>query len=244
MARLLLSSLDLLEAELHWQHEQFTEIRVTVEQADTRRAARWFSLRPRRHGVSYRTAPLVKTMRQETSALVSLQGPPGSGKSVALRQFARFLLGKAARNGSLKYPLALYVSLRDLNVAPDAITTPALLRIQLAGMSTKEQFTLLRAYGMPRKFESAIDELLRDPRIGFSTDLRNPLYLGLLCRYVRATNRIPGRPSELFEGYIARQLEDSADVEREGLLETLQAFSFELTNRAETRRRSSKSATG
>lgn len=323
MARLLLSSLDLLEAELHWQHEQFTEIRVTVEQADTRQAVPWFSLRPRRHGVSYRTAPLVKTLRRETNAVVSLQGPPGSGKSVALRQFARFLLWKAVRAGSSNYPLALYVSLRDLNVAADAVTTPALLnfirtqvnlrespdltdyldnqlerdirdgkvvilldsfdeipavmgsvnidkavlpyveaisglvgggpsqcviasreykgprvpgwiRIQLVGMSTKEQFTLLRTYGMPRRFEAAIDELLRDPRIGFSTDLRNPLYLGLLCRYVRATNRIPSRPSELFEGYIAQQLDDSADVDREGLLETLQAFSFELTNRAET----------
>jgi hypothetical protein len=318
MARLLIANLDLLEHELHWQRETFTEIRVTMESPDIAPKTRSAFRRSRRSRRSYRTAPLVRTLRTQVGGITSLQGAPGAGKSVALRGYCRALLTEAERGGMRPRPLALYVSLRDLEVPPTLITGPALREyiasqanprqskelgeyfdsafdddikagrlvllldsfdempailgtanidrsilpyveainalmgggraqcivasreykgprvpgwtsLYLIGMSYEEQIGLLRSYGVRLDDLVAVRPLLLDPRAGFSADLRNPLYLALLARYVVAHGRPPSRPSEMFEDYVLEQVssEDPADIPV--LLAALESFAVELS---------------
>ena len=319
VARVLLSSLDLIEYELHWQREAFNDIRVTVETPDTTIMSRIPFLSSGRSSGSYKTASLVKTLRAHHRGLISLQGAAGSGKSVALRTYCRQLLTEAVRSGVAPRPLCFYVNLRDLETPPESITVseltkyiaekvnprgstevaryftdqfenditdgrivilldsfdeiPSLLgaanidkpklpyvdainaligggaakcivasreykglkvpgwtRLNLIGMSYREQVRLLESYGVPARSVDSLADLLTEPRAGFYADLRNPLYLSLLARFVLAHGNAPTRPTEMFEDYVVAQLGDADSPDVPVLLTALESFAKDLTS--------------
>jgi hypothetical protein len=126
VARLLLQNLDLLEDELHWQQTSFADVRVTIEARDTPQSVRSRLLPFSRVGAAYRTRSLSKALERESERIVLIQGPPGSGKSVAVRHFARMVLEKAAKARFRRHPLALCVSLRDYEAADHEVTAKSL----------------------------------------------------------------------------------------------------------------------
>jgi hypothetical protein len=326
IATLLLQTLDLLEADLHWQRDTFTEVRATIEAVDTLRRThgRLFGLG--RVKVTSRARSLSAALTHEKNRFVLLQAAPGAGKSVAMRHYARRLLEQAVRGRNSAVPLAVCVSLRDFDVSPDEVTAeklekyiaaqanvggarrlseyfrntfaadlaagritllldsfdeiPAVLgssnidqavrpyvsaitglmgggesrcvvaareykgprvpgwtRLEIVGLQFDEQCELLRAYGVSAAEIRSVETLLRDPRAGFTTDLRNLLHLTLLADYLDAKGHPPARPSELFEDYATSRL-SGADIEVDEaevgtLRRALQAFSFELTRSAQ-----------
>ena len=107
---------------------------------------------------------------------------------------------------------------------------PGWTRLYLIGMSYEEQIKLLKSYGVPANMVPLLKPLLLDPRAGFSTDLRNPLYLSLLAQFVIEHGRPPTRPTEMFEDYIFKQIggEELSDIQI--LLCSLESFAKELTS--------------
>lgn len=124
IARLALQSLDLTESLTGWDPDQFVEVRASVEAIDTPRRVRgWW----RRSQATFRTKKLDEALLREVTSLINLQGPPGSGKSVILRNFSRRALTKAAERHRALSPLAFYVNLREF--AP-ATQTPTVQDLQ------------------------------------------------------------------------------------------------------------------
>lgn len=145
IARLLLLNLDLLEQELHWHPWTFADVPVTIEARDTPAAGRrrLFSLRASL--VTYRTRSLSKALQRERQHIILVQGPPGSGKSVAMRHFARQVLERAERARRKQQPLAICVSLRDFSVSPDDVTAEN-LRDYIVAQINVQKASELSAY--------------------------------------------------------------------------------------------------
>jgi hypothetical protein len=322
LARLLLQDLDLLEDELHWQRDSFADVRVTIEARDTPKRLR-SRLLLGSSPITYRTRSLSKALEREHERVVLLQGTPGSGKSVAMRHFARVVLERAAKARFARHPLALCVSLRDFEATPSNVTAtnlrsyiesqvnseeaaelseylkdglakdlvsgdvivlldsfdeiPAVFgtqeidaavrpyvraisslmgggsarcvvssrdykgprvegwtRLELLGLSFDEQVRMLSRYGLSDEQLKLVEPLLRDPRAGFSPDMRNPLQLALLASFVKAHNRRPLRPSELFDDYVTSAINEAAlgnEASVRALQSGLQAFAFGLMKR-------------
>lgn len=320
IARLLRENLDWLEEELRWERDSFAEMRVTIVALDRPRRTRSGLLGLGGGLATFSTRSLSKALGHEPNRRVLLQGGPGSGKSVALRHYARAQLDRAIESRFSPVPLALCVSLRDLQDAADKVTArslrdyivrqvnaadvpaltdyfdkhfdadlnagrilllldsfdeiPAVLgssnidedvrpyakaitsliaggttrcvlasreykgpklpdwtRLEIVGLQIEEQEALLRGYGAAPE---PVEALLRDPRLGFAADLRNPLYLSLLARYLNANGTVPARPSELFEDYARAQFSGLSPAERERVLEIVQDFAFRLARSPDT----------
>jgi hypothetical protein len=146
MARVLLASLDLLEYEVHWQRDVFTDIRVTVERPGASPGSRIPLLSGGRSRRSYQTATLVKTLREQREGLIRLEGAPGSGKSVALRAYCRSILDEAAKGGRLPGPLAIYANLRDFTATPDSVTATQLAKYIEHQVNQQESVELTRYF--------------------------------------------------------------------------------------------------
>ncbi|MFI6319837.1 NACHT domain-containing protein [Nonomuraea sp. NPDC050556] len=320
IARLLRENLDWLEEELRWERDSFAEMRVTIVALDRPRRTRSGLLGLGGGLATFSTRSLSKALGHEPNRRVLLQGGPGSGKSVALRHYARAQLDRAIESRFSPVPLALCVSLRDLQDAADKVTArslrdyivrqvnaadvpaltdyfdqhfdadlnagrilllldsfdeiPAVLgssnidedvrpyakaitsliaggttrcvlasreykgpklpdwtRLEIVGLQIEEQEALLRGYGAAPE---PVEALLRDPRLGFAADLRNPLYLSLLARFLNANGSVPARPSELFEDYARAQFSGLPPVDRERVLEVVQDFAFRLARSPDT----------
>ncbi|GAA3197504.1 NACHT domain-containing protein [Actinocorallia longicatena] len=74
----------------------------------------------------YTMRPLSEALSRRTTDLTLLQGGPGTGKSLALRLYARDVLDEIARSGSHRVPLPIYVNLRDLTTGPKEINSRVL----------------------------------------------------------------------------------------------------------------------
>ncbi|AHI00407.1 hypothetical protein KALB_7049 [Kutzneria albida DSM 43870] len=298
VATVLLSALDLTEERLGWRGERYTEIRAAIESVDTPRRTRGlFGLRT--GAGTYRTRSLEAAFRRERAAVVHLHGSAGSGKSVILRRYARDVLVSARDGAARRRPLALYVSLRDLDLPPEQVTAtvlqdyvarqvnphgsvelaeylstdlprdlregqvvllfdsfdeipaviasatvdravrpyvelitsylgggrahcvvasreyrgprvPGWARLEISPLARAEQLHLLSAYGLSGRQIRAVEHLLHDVSGGFTTHLRNPMYLSLFALYVLAHGGPPDRASQLFEEHLRTRL-DAAD---------------------------------
>ena len=118
VAKLLQQHLARLESDLDWDPGSFTELSSTIEAVDTPLRLRSVLLGKRRATGTYHTRSLMKALAHETNLLVRLEGVAGSGKSVAMRQYARRILEDAASRRFRLAPLALYVSLREFTAEP------------------------------------------------------------------------------------------------------------------------------
>jgi hypothetical protein len=317
IARSMLRGLDDLDAEIGWEYSRFARIRVTPVEGSRRRGFAGISQKLLRAG---RIDPFAGIRPNGAGAIISLQGVPGSGKSVELRSYARQILSQAVRGGA-RAKLAVYVSLREFDVPPDLVDAdvlrayisrvtnpghsrilteyfarqfeadidagrvtllldsfdeiPAIAgmttdsvsavilyqraihalvggsntkcivasreyrgprtqvwpRLLLVGLSFQEQVTILRNQGVDEYLISLVETLLRDPRRGFSSDLRAPLTLKLLGVYLLEVRRAPARPTQIFEHYVGALVSSlGLDVDTIDLvLSTLCFLAFELT---------------
>ncbi|MFI9381021.1 NACHT domain-containing protein [Kutzneria sp. NPDC052558] len=112
---------------------------------------------------------------------------------------------------------------------------PSWARLELVALAYSEQVELLAAYGLSQRQIAAVDHLLSEPGAGFTTHLRNPMYLSLLARYVISRDSVPTRPGKLFEDFLLTSLRDAETFDQESttttLVEVLQHLAASLTRR-------------
>ncbi|CCK27731.1 hypothetical protein BN159_3352 [Streptomyces davaonensis JCM 4913] len=127
LARLLLRKLTSTLDEIHWLDDELVELTAIVEDVDGYPATRRRGLLRRRG--RYATSPLSQALTRPKTDLILLQGQAGSGKSVALRQYATTQLRQIAEGRAAPdAPLPVYVNLRELHAKPHEITTELLRR--------------------------------------------------------------------------------------------------------------------
>ncbi|MEU4483582.1 NACHT domain-containing protein [Streptomyces purpurascens] len=126
LATLLLRKLTSTMDEIHWVDHRLIDLSVIVEDVDQYQTTGRRGLR-RRYG-RQATRPLTEVLARPQSDLVLLQGAPGAGKSVALRQQARLALEQIAAGKTPDAPLPIYVNLRELRARPNEINVTVLRR--------------------------------------------------------------------------------------------------------------------
>lgn len=126
LARLLLRKLTSTLDEIHWLDDELIELTAIVEDVDGYPATRRRGVLRRRG--RYATSPLSRALTRPRTDLILLQGQAGSGKSVALRQYAMAQLRQIADGRTPTAPLPVYVNLRELHAKPHEITTEVLRR--------------------------------------------------------------------------------------------------------------------
>ncbi|MDT9697747.1 NACHT domain-containing protein [Streptomyces sp. P17] len=126
LARLLLRKLTSTLDEIHWLDDELVELTAIVEDVDGYPATRRRGLLRRRG--RYATSPLSQALTRPKTDLILLQGQAGSGKSVALRQYATAQLRQIAEGRAPNASLPVYVNLRELHAKPHEITTEVLRR--------------------------------------------------------------------------------------------------------------------
>ncbi|MEO3769990.1 NACHT domain-containing protein [Micromonospora sp. B9E7] len=107
------SQLRRLDEREEWRDHRFARLEAEVEMEGGRR----FLLPRRLHRGRddlRREKSLSSALQRSTERLIVLQGEPGSGKSVAMRNAARALAGRAMRHPRLDSRIPLYVNLKQL----------------------------------------------------------------------------------------------------------------------------------
>ncbi|TDC83998.1 NACHT domain-containing protein [Micromonospora sp. KC606] len=102
-----------LDEKEEWRDHRFArlEAEVEMEGRQHRLLPRWIH---RRRNVLRREKSLSRALQRSDERLVILQGEPGSGKSVALRNAARALATRAMRHPRVDSRIPLYVNLKEL----------------------------------------------------------------------------------------------------------------------------------
>ncbi len=109
---------DYIESEIRrlnnlesWSHNRFTELEAEVEAEGNYRIRN--SLFRKRSGLR-RVDSLTEALETSEERLILLQGEPGSGKSVALRQVALTMARKAMRDPGKNSKIPLYINMKHL----------------------------------------------------------------------------------------------------------------------------------
>ncbi|MEW2509701.1 NACHT domain-containing protein [Streptomyces sp. NPDC046870] len=157
VATTLLNKLAYRQNEINWLDETFVELTAIVEDVDGYPATGRRSLLRRRG--RYATRPLTQVLADPETDLVLLQGAPGAGKSVALRQHAKARLSDIRDGRTPDAPLPLYVNLRELKAKPHEINAQ-LLRKYVVEQTASRGSTELTAY-----FAHCFDEDVRQRRV-------------------------------------------------------------------------------
>jgi NACHT domain len=126
IAKTLLQNLNLSELLIGWDDERFIETRASIESLDSPRRSHSYMNPFRSRAVVYRTKSLSDAFARTPATLINLQGMPGSGKSVALRRFARETLERAQRSKHPTTLLAFYVNLRDFEAQEGVLSEASL----------------------------------------------------------------------------------------------------------------------
>ncbi|WFE49978.1 hypothetical protein [Micromonospora sp. WMMD1155] len=107
------SQLRRLDEREEWRDHRFARLEAEVETEGARHLLlpRW--LHHRRDGLR-REKSLSSALQRSSERLIVLQGEPGSGKSVAMRNAARVLAVRAMRRPRLDSRIPLYVNLKQL----------------------------------------------------------------------------------------------------------------------------------
>ncbi|MFI6011799.1 NACHT domain-containing protein [Streptomyces sp. NPDC051243] len=148
--------------EIHWLDHKLIELSAIVEDVDQYPNTGRRRLRGR-YG-RQATRPLTEVLAHPQTDLVLLQGAPGSGKSVALRQQARLALEQIASGKTPDAPLPIYVNLRDLRARPNEINV-AVLRRYIEQQTGPRGSIEIAAY-----FAHHFSEDLRDRRVTLLLD--------------------------------------------------------------------------
>lgn len=108
------SQLRRLDEKEEWRDHRFArlEAEVETEGGRNRLLPRWFA-RPRQESLR-REKSLSRALQRSDERLIILQGEPGSGKSVALRNAARAMASRVMRRPRLDSRIPLYVNLKEL----------------------------------------------------------------------------------------------------------------------------------
>jgi len=88
---------------------------------------------------------MSRALQRERERVILIQGAPGSGKSVAVRHFARSVLEQAEKSRLKQRRLAICVSLRDFDCNPDEVTAET-LRAYIAEQVNPQKAVELTAY--------------------------------------------------------------------------------------------------
>lgn len=161
-AQLLLERLNSLEEDLRWQTSSITDIRATVESTDMSALPHGSRRWPQTNRLTgtYQTRSVRQALLHHSGHLILLQGPPGAGKSVALRELARQILLRAVRRRQRRIPvLALYVNLRDLRSNPDEVTADTFIDY------IKKQVNPRSAPGLTKYFNEVFLDDLANGRV-------------------------------------------------------------------------------
>ncbi|SCE65890.1 NACHT domain-containing protein [Micromonospora chokoriensis] len=138
------SQLRRLDEREEWRDHRFARLEAEVETEGSRNVLlpRW--LQHRRDGLR-REKSLSSALQRSSERLIVLQGEPGSGKSVAMRNAARALAYRAMRRPRLDSRIPLYINLKHLRPADgrlDAETIRSFVLDQLNRANSRdvEQF--------------------------------------------------------------------------------------------------------
>jgi hypothetical protein len=95
-----------------WSHNRYSELEAEVE-AEGERKSSWVPYLRRQHTLRHEYS-LSKALKNSTERLIVLEGSPGSGKSVALRQIAIQVTQSAMKSRNLETIIPIYVNLKGL----------------------------------------------------------------------------------------------------------------------------------
>jgi NACHT domain len=129
-----------LDTKEDWAEHRFTELEADVEVQNNRMRLA-LSLLPKRRSTITRERSLSVALARSRERLVLLQGEPGSGKSVALRQVARKKARRALHSPSLTSVIPLYVNLKTLEAdgaSVDADLIDRFVRTTITAKATHE----------------------------------------------------------------------------------------------------------
>lgn len=157
LATVLLRKLASTMDEVQWLDDELIELSVIVEDVNGYSATGRLGLRRRRG--RYATRPLTEVIAHPETDLVLLQGAPGAGKSVALRQQAFAGLKQIESGRTPDAPLPIYVNLRELRVKPKDLGV-AVLRKYIEQQIGPQGSTEITDY-----FRHHFDDDLRDRRV-------------------------------------------------------------------------------
>lgn len=151
----LLSRLEQINANAEWTDRRYAELDAQVE---TRvkghpRSLKWV-LASRRAGL--RREYLSEALRKHQSQFLLLQGPPGSGKSVALRHIGIVECRRALGRGPWKRPVPLYVNLRDFKPTADTIGAEQVREYILSTLTSLNDARQIRY--LRENFDGAIEK--------------------------------------------------------------------------------------
>jgi hypothetical protein len=111
-----------------WNDQYFTDLEAEVETEGGYYASSFDRVRKRRSFGLRRVTSLMRAIETSTERAVLLVGDPGSGKSVALRHFAKQLAEKGKTSNNSKALIPLYLNLRELEVPPNTTINADLIQ--------------------------------------------------------------------------------------------------------------------
>lgn len=118
----LCSDLHLVNSREDWRDERFADLEAEVEVEGRVRRWRWIGRFPTRTTGLRRERSLARALERSEEQIITLEGEPGAGKSVALRHLALTLATRAAESAQPGV-IPLYVNLRTFH-PPQRPVTP------------------------------------------------------------------------------------------------------------------------
>ncbi|PWR04956.1 hypothetical protein DKT68_29265 [Micromonospora acroterricola] len=194
------SQLRRLDEKEEWRDHRFARLEAEVEtEGDQHRVApRWLY---RRRTRLRREKSLSRALQRSDERLIILQGEPGSGKSVALRNAARALASRAMNRPRLNSRIPLYVNLKELRPVEgrlDTETVRAFVLDQLNRANSRDVEQFLSDEFTPGMREGTwlflFDSFDEIPEILTATELDETVgrYADVLYDFLHGMNVSPG----------------------------------------------------
>ena len=118
IARCILERVKLMVDQERWINFNYTELEAEVEGKGRSVFSKLFSIFKSKSNLK-REASLSKALKYNKEPLIILEGAPGSGKSVVLKELTIDMASKALHQKSLKTIIPIYVNLKNLEKPPD-----------------------------------------------------------------------------------------------------------------------------
>jgi len=290
-----------LNKTVQWSDEGFTDLEAEVEAEGRERFSSVLAWLLRQRVGVRRERSLTRAIKRSRERILILEGPAGSGKTVALRHVVLQLADEAAHSYSNRHPIGIYINLKTLSRGPaqeiDATLLESHVRRSVNELNDsameafladelnrgREEGSLIffldsfdeipeilnaadandtiRAYGraidafvgrmgraraivaarpfrgpkrlgwpifrilpltherqknfirlsrLPQDVEAQLDGELPNARLELQTVAENPLFLRLLCEYVRIRRSFPNNVFEIFETFVENRFASDA----------------------------------
>jgi hypothetical protein len=102
------------DLRVQFSDDEFTDLEAEVEAEGRQRFTHVLAWLLRQRSGSRREKSLTKAIKNSRERIVILEGPAGSGKTVALRHVALLLAKEASASNSNLHPIGLYINLKSL----------------------------------------------------------------------------------------------------------------------------------